>query len=151
MRGEVFDVCEKKIFAFGGASSHDISDGILDSDDEDWEIKAKELDSKGKYMYRIKGLSWWPEELPSEEEMKNGVMNLTDHNNKVDFVVSHSPAASTVALLGQGLYSQDVLTRYLEDLRSTLDYKIWFFGHMHINKNVNSKEIGLYEQIIRIA
>ena len=30
MRGYVFDICDKKIFAFGGASSHDIQDGILD-------------------------------------------------------------------------------------------------------------------------
>lgn len=30
MRGYVFELCGKKIFAFGGASSHDIQDGILD-------------------------------------------------------------------------------------------------------------------------
>ena len=33
MRGSVFELCGKKIFAFGGASSHDISDGILDPKD----------------------------------------------------------------------------------------------------------------------
>ncbi len=31
MRGYVFELCGKKIFAFGGASSHDIQDGILGS------------------------------------------------------------------------------------------------------------------------
>ena len=29
MRGEIFDIDNKKIFAFGGAKSHDIQDGIL--------------------------------------------------------------------------------------------------------------------------
>ena len=33
MRGYVFDLCDKKFFAFGGASSHDIDDGILDRKD----------------------------------------------------------------------------------------------------------------------
>lgn len=151
MRGEIFDICDKKIFAFGGASSHDISDGILDYEDEDWRLKAKQLNDQGKYMYRIKGLSWWPEELPSEEEMDNGDANLTRNNNKVDFIITHSPSASIIALLGRGLYEQDNLTIYLEDIRCNTDYKRWFFGHMHINKQINEKDIGLYEQIIRIT
>ena len=29
MRGYIFNICEKKIFAFGGAQSHDIKDGIM--------------------------------------------------------------------------------------------------------------------------
>ena len=41
MRGQVFDIDEKKIFTFGGASSHDISGGILDADDLDFNIKKK--------------------------------------------------------------------------------------------------------------
>ena len=53
MRGEVFSIEDKKFFAFGGASSHDIQDGILDYNDEDWREKAKELDKQGKYMYRV--------------------------------------------------------------------------------------------------
>ena len=40
-------------------------------------------------MYRIKGLTWWPEELPSEEEMQNGIKNLEKHNWKVDYVITH--------------------------------------------------------------
>lgn len=151
MRGEIFDICDKKIFAFGGASSHDISDGILDYEDEEWRFKARLLDLQGKHMYRIKGLSWWEEELPSQEEMQNGLDNLTKQNNKVDFIVTHSPAASTVALLGSGLYEQDILTRYLEEIRCNTEYTRWFFGHFHIDQQINAKDIGLYEQIIRIA
>ena len=72
MRGEIFDMEGKKFFTFGGASSHDISDGILDFDDEGWKNKAKALEKRGKYLYRVKGLSWWENELPTPEEMKNG-------------------------------------------------------------------------------
>ena len=34
MRGEIFDIDNKKIFAFGGAKSHDIKDGIVNLDEE---------------------------------------------------------------------------------------------------------------------
>ena len=150
IRGEVYTIEGKKFFAFGGARSHDISDGILDYADEDWKEKAKALDKQGKYMYRIKGLSWWEQELPTEEEMQNGIENLKKHNNKVDFIITHSPSASVVALLGQGLYEQDVLTRYLEDVRCNIEYTRMFSGHMHIDRQINDKDILLYEQIVRI-
>lgn len=150
MRGEVFTIEDKKIFAFGGASSHDVSDGIIDGDDPDWRDKCRELERRGKYMYRIKGKSWWERELPTEEEMQNGINNLKKHDNKVDYIITHSPSASAIALLGHGLYEQDRLTEYLEKIRFDTEYARWFAGHMHINKQINDKDILLYEQIVQI-
>lgn len=151
MRGEVFDIDDKKFFTFGGASSHDIKDGIIDGDDPDWLNIAKRMDKQGKWMYRIKNCSWWERELPTEEEMKNGLNNLEKINYKVDYVVTHTPPASLITLLGQGFYKQDILTKYLEEIRIKLDYKKWFSGHMHIDQQVNTKDIILYDQIVRIA
>lgn len=151
-RGEVFTIEDKKFFAFGGASSHDISDGILDCEDPNWKDKAKALDKQGKYMYRVKGLSWWEQELPTEKEMENGRKNLAAHGNKMDFLLTHSPSTSQLYLLGgKGLYEPDRLTNYLEDIRAEVEYKKHFMGHMHLNKAINDKDIVLYEQIIRIA
>lgn len=152
MRGEIFTIEDKKFFAFGAASSHDISDGILDCEDPNWKDKAKALDKQGKYMYRIKGLSWWEQELPTEEEMENGRKNLAAHGNKMDFLLTHSPSTSQLYLLGgKGLYEPDRLKNYLEDIRAEVEYKKHFMGHMHLNKAINDKDIVLYEQIIRIA
>ena len=150
IRGEVYEIEGKRYFAFGGASSHDISDGILDGSDPDWREQARALELEGKYMYRIKGLSWWEEELPNEEELKNGLRNLESVNYKVDYVITHTPPASVIALLGRGLYDQDILTKYLEEIRQKLSYKYWFMGHMHVNKPVNDKDFLLFEQIVRI-
>lgn len=151
MRGEVFTIENKKFFVFGGASSHDIQDGILDYNDEDWREKAKKLDKQGKYMYRIKDLSWWEEELPTNEEMKHGLDVLQKNNNAIDYIITHSPSTSELYLMGgKGLYEPDILTNYLEEIKSTTDYKKHLFGHMHVNKVINDRDICLYEQIIRI-
>lgn len=148
MRGEMYEIDGMKIFAFGGARSHDISDGILDGNDPDWKKKAKDLERRAKYYYRVKGISWWPEELPTEEEMQHGLETLDRNGWKTDFVLTHCAPSSTQALLG--FHENDCLTRYLEEIRVKLDYKKWFFGHYHNNVNVNTKDILLYEQIIRI-
>lgn len=41
MRGEIFNIEDLSFFAFGGASSHDIQDGILDYNDKDWRKKLR--------------------------------------------------------------------------------------------------------------
>ena len=51
----------------GGASSHDIQDGILNPDDPDFERELRQLNAAGK-LFRVDHHSWWKEELPSEEE-----------------------------------------------------------------------------------
>lgn len=92
MRGQVFEIDGKSIFAFGGASSHDIAGGILEPDDPDFKKKKKKLD-QGWYPYRVNHVSWWKQELPSEEEMQEGIENLAAHDNKVDFIVTHCCAS----------------------------------------------------------
>lgn len=150
MRGQVFQVDGKKIFTFGGASSHDIDGGILELDDPDFCNKKAKLD-KGTLPYRINHLSWWKEELPSKEEMEEGYKNLALHGNEVDFIITHCCAASTNALLGHGAYQSDYLNEYLEELKRKMKFKKWFFGHYHGNLNMNAEEILIYEQIIRIS
>lgn len=75
MRGQVFEIEEKKIFSFGGASSHDIQGGVLEPDDPEFEKKYATL-SRGYLPLRINHWSWWKQELPSEEEMEEGRQNL---------------------------------------------------------------------------
>ena len=76
MRGQVFEIDGKKIFAFGGASSHDITGGILETDDPSFRKKKKMLD-RGYEPYRINHLTWWEQELANEEEMEEG-RNIND-------------------------------------------------------------------------
>ena len=150
MRGEVFTIENKKFFAFGGASSHDISDGIIDYKDPDLRVKEHELEMNGKFMYRIKGLTWWEEELPTIEEMEHGIEKLKENNNEVDFIITHSPSTSELKVMNT-FYDADVLTDYLEKIKDNVKYEEHIFGHMHIDRNINEKDSCLYEQIVRIV
>ena len=151
MRGQVFTIEDRTFFTFGGASSHDISDGILEPDDPDFKEKIRQLDKNPYSLYRINHISWWERELPSENEMEMGLDNLKKQNNKVDYIITHSPSTSELYLMGgKGLYQSDILTNYLEEVKANTEYKRHFFAHMHVNKAINDKDICLYEQIIRI-
>lgn len=154
MRGYVFDLCDKKFFAFGGASSHDIDDGILDRKDfqSDRELvnEYNRRTRRGK-MLRINHVSWWKEEMPSPEEMAFGLKKLNDNKNDVDFIVSHCAPSHVAASISAGTYKPDMLTNYFETISQTVNFKKWFFGHYHNDIAVDDKFILLYDQIIRIA
>lgn len=68
MRGEVFDIDGLTVLAMGGATSND-------------------------RQYRKEGRSWWPEEMPSEEEMEHCRASLDRVGWKVDHVVTHEAPA----------------------------------------------------------
>lgn len=155
MRGQVFTIEGKKFFTFGGASSHDIQDGILDPADYTDEENFREVYRRWRQMFkmfRVKGVSWWSQELPSQEEMKEGFYNLSNHNYEIDFIITHCAPTTTarLVLFGIGMFHSDILTDYLEGIRQCVKFKKWFFGHYHDDKNINEKEVMLYNDIIRI-
>lgn len=149
MRGYVFDINGKSIFAFGGAASHDIDGGILEPDDPDLKRKQKLLDDDF-IPYRINHISWWKEEMPNEDEKIRGLINLQKHGNKVDYIISHDCPASLLNMVFSGRAKPDELNRYFEDVQQTIAFKKWFFGHYHDDRQLIDKHILLYDQLVRV-
>lgn len=129
MRGQVFNIDDKTIFTFGGASSID-------------------------KVYRTEGLSWWPEEIPSKKEEDEGLANLDKADWKVDVVLTHScPEEDHFALLSAHnltpLDEPDAVHKYLSHIKKHLQYKRWFCGHYHTDDAVNGIEF-LYDKVVRL-
>lgn len=146
IRGEVFDIDNKKFFVFGGARSHDIKDGILNMDEED---KIYRYNKMGAY-FRIRNYSWWDLEMPANDEMENGIRNLEKCNFKVDYVITHCTATVTQTLMSAGQFKADMLTDYLQNIKEKLNFKKWFFGHYHIDKQIDMQFVCLYENIMQV-
>ena len=148
LRGEVYDIGGYKFLAMGGARSHDIQDGVLEVGDPRIKIWKKD-DFK---LFRINHISWWEEEIPNEEERKNALKNLAENDYKVDYILTHEAPSSDVVLMDHLLYHPDEYSKWLEmEIRQKVKYKKWFFGHYHLNLDVNEKETCLFERRIRIV
>lgn len=151
MRGYVFEFDGRKFFCFGGASSHDISDGILDradfDSDEEFVAKVKDWDKRWK-MFRINHLSWWKQELPTEDELAFGLQTLIQNGNKVDYIISHCCPQEIASFCG--FREPDVLTQWFNMVAHTVQFDKWYFGHYHDNRQIMSKFILLYEKIERV-
>lgn len=123
-RGQVLTIDRKKIFVMGGARSID-----------------KE--------HRIEHISWWKEEIPSREEMEYAIASLDAVNWKVDYAVTHCAPRSVQALLSPW-YENDPVVSFLERIYSELRFKKWYFGHYHVDKQVNEQFVALFNKVVPI-
>ena len=120
-RGQVLTIDGKKFFVMGGARSHD-----------------KE--------YRTEHISWWPEEIPSNEEMERGIIALDAAGWEVDYVLTHCAPRSIQTMIAEW-YENDPIVSYLERVRVDLKFKRWYFGHYHIDRQLNEQFIALYNKV----
>jgi len=149
MRGQIYEIGGYSFFTMGGARSHDIEDGILDPADPrfkfdlHWKIKRNE-------RFRIKGVSWWPEELPSQEEYAEALATLERAGWEVDFVITHTAPSSVIKELDP-MFETDELTDFLETVRQRLKFHYWAFGHYHRDMHIGKHFLLLNEEIIKIT
>lgn len=149
IRGQVFDIEGYTFFTMGGAASHDIWDGILDpaspTFEEDYWLKRRT-----RQVFRVKGVSWWEQEMPSESEYAEAVRNLERVGYKVDYIITHCAPTSVQQKLNPD-FTPDPLTDFLEKVKGKTDYHYWLFGHYHDNRAVDEKHILLWEQMVQVV
>lgn len=122
-RGEVYVIADMKFFTFGGGTSID---------------KA----------HRIPFVSWWERENPSHREYNHGLVNLNENNWEVDYVITHDCPTSTYYQMEYEKYENvSQLQKFLEDVKSNLSYKRWFFGHYHDDNSFDDKLTVLYNEV----
>ena len=112
-RGQVFDIEGKKFFTFGGGYSID------------------------KPM-RIEGRSWWQQEMPTDEELQEGNRNLEKAGYKVDYIITHTLPIKTVATVHRDHgHKEGYLNNYLEYVAENTEYKHWYAGHFHMDRDLH--------------
>lgn len=116
MRGEVYCIEGNTVFVMGGGYSID------------------------KYR-RAEGVSWWPQEMPSEEEYHSALVNLDKVGNNIDYIITHTAPSETVYYLStlrslgvkNDVVQEQSLTSFLDEIRRKVTYKHWYFGHFHVD------------------
>ena len=125
MRGQVFRIEGQKFFTMGGAYSRDRAT-------------------------RVEGLSYWKEELPSREEYEEAARNLAFHRFSVDYVISHTAPREIIRRMGYYGDPHDAeLTGFLEWVMYETDYKGWFFGHWHTDREIG-KHRAIFSDVVEI-
>ena len=53
-------------------------------------------------------------------------------------------------MLDGGQYKKDILTDYLQKISEKCEFKKWYFGHYHGNRQISNQYFLLYEDIISV-
>lgn len=149
MRGKIFELEGYHFFTMGGAKSHDTEDGFLEPGAPDFERKLLMLQRKPRARYRINHISWWAQEMPSEEEYAEARRNLAKVDWAVDYVITHC-APTSIAYMENHHNEADRLTDFLQEVKEKTNYHYWLFGHYHGNRAIDEKHFLLWEQIVQV-
>ena len=122
MRGQVYEIEGKKVFAFGGGESDE-----------------KQL--------RIRAGKWWPCEMPSRDEMRAGLENLRAAGFTVDYIVTHEPPPG-VEFGSFGSENRTPLELFFMQVLKQVAYQKWFFGSRHIDRRITSKNYAVFSRIL---
>lgn len=126
MRGQVFEIEGTKIFTMGGGESPDID-------------------------IRFEMETWSDLEIPTREELVEGVENLQKYGGKIDLVITHEPPAKIKDFLMLHSGSDASITAintYLEDVSRICKFKHWYFGSLHMDKFISSSHTCVFNNII---
>lgn len=122
MRGEIFTIEGKKIFAFGGGHSQDID-------------------------FRRDSTHWWQREQPSHEEILHGISKLEEYGNNVDYIITHEPPAALKDCLNVDVLERLEVHAFFEEIIRACQYQKWFFGKCHIDKNIPIKFYAVFSNV----
>ncbi len=125
IRGNVFVISGKKVFAFGGGSG-------------EYNGGAAPCSEETAVRY----------EMPSEKELSESDRHLEACGNQTDYVVSYEPPITIAEFLNENVSPTDTVGVYLDRKRESMKFKIWFFGKHHLNKTVPPKFIALFDNVI---
>lgn len=138
LRGQLYSLEGMTIFTFGGAFPHEKCI-ILDPKSLGYVEEVKRCEKENIY-YRVKGIDYWNEQIPSEDEMVEGWSNLEKSGYQVDYIITHSAPVSVEKIIyRQDNLEVDRLSDYLEKIRNKVTYRKWICGHYHITKKIDEK------------
>lgn len=121
LRGEIYTLCGKTFFTFGGGHSQD-------------------------FEYRTEQ-NWWEQEQPTYEEILHAANNLKQHDNSVDYIITHEPPASLKDCLRVDVMQRLEIHAFFEDLTTDCDFRQWYFGKCHLNRYVPLKYYAVFDEI----
>lgn len=123
-RGEIYHMDGLKIFTMGGGESPD-----------------REM--------RIGTEHWSKNELPSKEDLQNGIFKLGREHNEVDIILTHEPPLKTKEFLklNGGEVRLSAINSYLDEISRICKYKKWYFGSVHTDKQVTPACTAVFTDI----
>ena len=124
MRGQYYTIAQKNVFAFGGGQSEE-NNSYLEPDEE----------------------QKWLKELPTDEELAEGLANLAQHDNTADFIISYEPPAKMIEFIDIGTTSRNHINTYLDKVLDTAKFKRWYFGKRHINKLIPPRYRCIFDAV----
>lgn len=122
-RGSVFTIEGKRLFVFGGGESPEMDLRTADG-------------------------TWWPQELPTIEEVMFAREELAKYDNQVDCIVTHECSSTVRHFIDMDGEHTNIMTHFFDEITEKVSFKKWFFGCYHMDKVIPPRYYALFEKVL---
>ena len=132
MRGEIYEICGKRIFCFGGART------------------------VSRYVEGVEGTDWWIGEEPTRAETEYAERKLFEHAEDIDYIITHeAPLSARSGIARQKRIDDDyllpaILEEWLTKIRQSTRLKRWYFGHMHVDQEIPPFMRAIFNNVLEL-
>lgn len=119
MRGQVYRIDGKTIFALGGGENPD-------------------TDCKNDVMSGC---------MPTIDDLYEANRNLQKVDYVVDYILTHDCSGVVKGFLDMDNNSYNHLYAFLNEAAKVIEYKKWFFGCQHLDKIIPPKYVGVFREV----
>lgn len=125
INGQVYELSGCRIFVFGGGVNDDL------------DFNAAHATQKIQER-----------EAPDDDEFIQQIKPLGDNGNKVDFIVTYEPPATITEFIDIGKTDRNKINTFLDRVRDTTEFRMWYFGRHHVNKIIPPKFRALFDDVV---
>lgn len=122
-RGQILEIEGKKLLCFGGGESTDKED-------------------------RIESENWWPDELPTQNEMDACTARLDQAGDKVDYILTHDGPGRLLDFAGVDALELSGLNDYFDTLLRKVSFRRWYFGRYHKDVNITARARCVFSDLV---
>ena len=88
--------------------------------------------------------------MPDAQEITRARQNLAINDNQVDIMITHDAPRSIARMIDFAKSEDDELMPFFDELRHTVGYRHWYFGHFHVDWNIDECHTAIFDKIIQL-
>ena len=95
---------------------------------------------------RAQQQKWFSRELPSPQELEDARKNLQRFDWSVDYVLTHDCSEKMKVFLSIE-QQNNILNQFLTEVERKLQFRKWFFGFHHLDKQIPPRHCAVYRSV----
>ena len=88
--------------------------------------------------------------MPTDEELEYAIVNIEEQRHRLDIIITHEAPASVKRMINRNASIND-LNIFLDTVMHNTLFHKWYFGSLHVDRQLSNQLICVFEDVHKIG